>query len=270
MIVVDKEKAPVRFHPLFEPEDGVSSEDFAPEPFAAILVARLETSGRVRVPRRFSPDELPDLDAVFARFGGGVYELEARRADGTIYARRMRTLPGASKALVDSSTVPDAPAAAAAPTSPERAPLVAGGVDGSPLGMLAGRVDPMVLLLLHMSDQQSRNNATMMQTIVAALAGRPVPPPPPGPDLAGILTGIGSIVGAMKPAAPSPVGEVLQIQKLIREEATAQSDAATRIADARAPEADTAETVAKVVHTVAPLLSLLPKAPGVPPVPTSG
>ena len=88
------------YHGLFLPEDGVSADDYEPEPIMQIEVTRRDPSGPKRIPRAFAPGEIPNHQALYDLFGGGVYELLARRSNGQTYAKRLITLAGAPKPIL--------------------------------------------------------------------------------------------------------------------------------------------------------------------------
>lgn len=102
-------------HPLFTRRD----EDEEAPRVVHFHVKRFEKSGPVWCPMRFKGEEIRDLSELYDRFGGGSYELVAYNEKG-ISAKRLYTLPGPSKALVE-GTAAETPAAAAAPFAPRAA-----------------------------------------------------------------------------------------------------------------------------------------------------
>jgi hypothetical protein len=204
--------APV-FHTLFAPIDGVSSPDYMPEPIAKIFVTRFESRGQVQALRPFRPEELQDNASVYARFGGGTYELVARREDGTIYAKRLITLEGEPKSMNGEPV--------ASPTPP---PQTVGGVPlPNPPAPTGGDT------MLHYMMQTNITMMTMLgQVMVAMVSGGKS-------DAAAQAQAMGESMKAtievMKaampqqqaaPPAPSPVAilkEVLEVQKMITPQA---------------------------------------------------
>lgn len=138
-------------HPLFPPLDDAKD----PPVFERIGVSRLESRGPVWVPRSFAPEEIQDLDDLYARFGGGTYELVARAAaTQRIVARRVYTIPGKSKPL---DGEPAAEAAAPTPVPQFVAPS-------------DRNEDRFLALITLMMQQQAQSQQMMMQLITTVLA----------------------------------------------------------------------------------------------------
>lgn len=237
-----------QFHPLFSPEpDG--PDDFEPRSFTKILVKRLEAKGplrRVEKPgaqamRLYTPEELGSLERFQEEFGGGAYEIRALFDDGRIYSRRYLTTEGDSKPLPLTSAETSAATTSAAP-------------DGLPQG-----VDPMLALMLNMSQQSAANQQSMMlammkmqadnsammfnamATMMAAANGSKESP-------AEMLRSYSELIRANQPPAPnqSPMGalkEALDVQKTINELKPA----------APVPVEDSTPLVRTVLETVGPM-----------------
>jgi hypothetical protein len=156
------------FHQLFAPIAGVSPSDFAPEPIWKIFLTRFDTTGPVQALRPFGPEELTDNAAIFARFGGGTYELVARRENGTIYAKRQVTLPGDSKSMTGEG-VPAQPNGASVP----------GAMPVPVIGAPGASLDPTQMILAFVmqqnqaAQQMQLGMMTMLgQVMVAAMTGK--------------------------------------------------------------------------------------------------
>lgn len=239
-------KPTAAFHGLFLPEDGLN-QDFEPEPIGKIFVTRFESSGKVRVPRHFLPEELRAPEDVYARFGGGTYEVEARRQDGSIYAKRLVTFPGEPKALVDPSTTASAPAAPAAP-----------------LAVSHSGMDPTLAIVLQMSQQNSQMMMAMMQTLGSVMAAAISGNSSKGSSPAELLSAFAQVTAANKPPPPpppTPLAEVLTMQDTLEKMAERRATAVADAAKASAPEESTAESVKSIVEAVGPLLMALPTGP---------
>lgn len=236
------------YHGLFLPEDGLNP-DFSPEPIGRIYVRRFESTGAVNVPAWFSPDALREPADVFARWGGGSYEVVARRANGSIYAKRLLQLPGPSKAIAD-PTIADAPSAPSAPPLPS-AP--------TPTGL-----DPTLAIVLQMSQQQSQMMLGVFSTIgtiMAAAIGKPAANAPSSTP-AEMMAAMAQMMTATRPpapAAPTPLAEVLALQSAIDDAASARSTAAASIARSTVPEESTADTIRAIAEVAGPLLMSLPR-----------
>jgi len=158
--VMKKEDLPP-YHELFELPEGESPKDFPPpENFAAIKlwVKRFGSSGLEECPRPWLLSEIPDRASFFDMFGGGRYEIEGRRLNGTFYARRTLMLVGDPKPLVPRSPSETQAAPAPAPSS---------GFSGSGLpGELPK--DPMSLLIVVMMQNAERAEQRAERAAVAA------------------------------------------------------------------------------------------------------
>ena len=145
------------FHPLFMPEPGISAPDFKPEPIWGIFVVRFEATGPVHALRRYLPTELVGHESIYAIFGGGSYELTARKEGGSIYAKRQFTLPGDSKPMVPQETAKqNAPAQA---PQPQMAPPIQ---HADPTVAMLGLIMPMITGMM----------TTMGTVMAAAISGR--------------------------------------------------------------------------------------------------
>ena len=246
--------ADLAYHGLFLPEEGLN-QDFEAEPIGKIYVKRFDAGGESRVPQWFSPDALREPSDIFTRWGGGSYEVVARRPDGSIYAKRLYTFPGAPKPLVDPAAAP----ASSAALEPSRA--------------IPAGIDPMLAMMMQQqNDAAARSQAlilglaTAFAPVVAALvAGKKEEH---GSSPAELITAIAAMAQANKPAPPAPptpLSEVLTLNKIIREEANAQSNAAADQAKRNAPEESIGDTIKTVIEAAGPLLMALPSvAPVVP------
>ena len=235
----------VPFHGLFLPDDGLNP-DFEPEPFVKIFVARFEQSGKVRVPQWFPPEALREPSDLFLRFGGGTYEVEARRANGSIYAKRLYSFPGDPKALVDPTAGP-APTTSAPPLAPAALPP---------------GLDPMIAMLMQNADNAAARSQAMILGLVTALA--PVlaavvggAKPANGSSPAEMLQAFAALTQANKPPPappPTPLAEVLAVQKAIDEAAALRTSAATQQARSLQPEESTIDMIRAVAEVAGPLL----------------
>lgn len=225
------------YHPLFLPEDGISPEGYAPEPIMHIELIRSGHQGEIRIPRTFAPDELTSYEQIAELYGGGLYHVRARRHDGTYYAKRRVHLAGRPKPL-DLET--GAPAAAVAP-----APLAV--APSAPAGMTA---DPMFALLLSQMQESQRAMTTIMAAAMTALAGR-------GETAADTMRAVVPLLAPLmtpreQPAPNSaPLREVLEVSKLIRDEARAMD---ARREDPPPPPDDMAGQIKGIVEAVAPIM----------------
>jgi hypothetical protein len=136
-------------HPLF-PHLNDDTDEGGEDPIAWINVTRLEGGGYVYAPQKFEPDALQDLQDLADRFGGGAYELIAKRANGTVRDRQRYRLPGASLPLTG-----DAPQPSPAPAF---TPPAAGGGDRSEL-----------LAMMQMFMQANMQNTQLTMQMVTAL-----------------------------------------------------------------------------------------------------
>lgn len=154
-------------HPLFMPDDAEG--EWADT--GAIYVRRKNPQGAwEKHPHAFAPEELPDLETVSNRWGGGCYEFIGRTPDNSaVAARATHTLAGRPRPLI----VGEEPAPAGTPGAP---PVQA--------------FDPSNPMAMMMAMSQQGNQQMMaivlaitqtLGTIGAAIAGRPPAAPPP-PD----------------------------------------------------------------------------------------
>lgn len=157
-------------HPLFPPTEDESE---APD-VERIHVTRLERGGQVWCPQIFAAEELCGLDAVYALFGGGSYELIARSSKGgrdVISARRRYVVPGAPRPLVEeappeASTTPASPSALAPPAASSGG----GGIWPAILALAPALIQAWTssqkehtAMLMTMLNQQSQMTVAMMQ-----------------------------------------------------------------------------------------------------------
>jgi len=233
----------VAYHGLFLPEDGLNDQ-FEPEPIGKIYVKRFDASGVTNVPQWFSPDGLREPADLFVRWGGGSYEVTARRPDGSIYAKRLYSFPGPPKAIVDPSAIEATPTSNAAPT---HAP---------PPGL-----DPMIAMLMQQSAEAAARSQAMILGLVTALA--PVlaavvgGQKEKGSSPAEMMQAFAALTAANKPppsAPPTPLAEVLNLQRAIDEAASLRTQAAAQTARALQPEESTADTIRAIAEVAAPLL----------------
>lgn len=146
----------LKFHLLFAPIEGLSGPDFVPETIWRIFIVRFETRGPVHALRPFTPEELDSNAAIHQRFGGGTYELIARRENGTIYAKRTITLEGDAKSM-NGEPAPSANGASAAPAA-----------NGPPpLPPPANASETMLHYMMQMNMQQM----TMLGNVMVAMVG---------------------------------------------------------------------------------------------------
>ncbi len=140
-------------HPLFPTVDG----DDAPR-VTEIQVCRHESNGRVWVPTIFLARDIPDLNFIQERWGGGRYEVIGR-CNGKITARQTYTLPGASKPLVEEKyEVNNAPQAMTPQASQAMMPMPMGG----------GSSDSIMQMFIMMMQQMMQSQTQM---IVAMMNG---------------------------------------------------------------------------------------------------
>jgi hypothetical protein len=143
-------------HPLFPAK---SDDEDAPQ-VTQISIARWNIAkGRNEyVPRMFAAEEIHDLSAISALFGGGQYELISRYGN-RITARRQYDIAGEPRPLVDEPPRPAPPLAA--PALQQHAHSSSGGPPGWVLGML-----PMLLpiVLEYLKSAASERQAQQVQT----------------------------------------------------------------------------------------------------------
>lgn len=138
-------------HELFPPDDDKPAPDVQ-----KICVSRVENGHPVLWPYGYvAAEELPDLQTLHAKCGGGRYELVARD-DKRIVARRTYTLAGESKPLDGSK-----PAPAAMMAMPQAAPS-----GGPGLMQMLPMLAPLVLGWLDLS---AKRDAAQMQMFSAML-----------------------------------------------------------------------------------------------------
>lgn len=157
------------FHPLFLPLDG-QDEDFKPEEFRVILVHRIDR-GNIRVSKgTFLPSELLSEADLFQRFGGGQYEIQARRPNGTVYARRMYIFDGQPRDVVPQGA--PAPSQAMTPSAPS------GGGDRELalitlfMQIMQKSSDDTKQLLAAMMQSQQQNSAASQQMMIALMSSQ--------------------------------------------------------------------------------------------------
>lgn len=158
------------YHPLFLPLDG-QEEEFKPEEFRAIVVYRIDR-GSVRVNKgSYTPAELLSEADIFARFGGGQYELVARRPNGTVYARRPYMFDGPPRDVVQ-------PAQGAPQTAPTQAlaPAVSGDRELALITLfmqiMQKSSDDTKQLLAAMMQSQQQSSAQSQQMMIALLSSQ--------------------------------------------------------------------------------------------------
>jgi hypothetical protein len=216
-------ETPAAHHTLFPPPDG---SDAAPEAFAQIHVTRLETAGPVGALQWFAPNELEDLSAIAARFGGGVYELVARRADGTVY-RRIRTpkVPGPMKSMGGEEIPPANP------------PPVAGapGTPSDPMHVMMGMFQWMAQqqqtahqqMVQMMFQQQSQAQAQLTAMITAMQGGKT--------DVGALVSSVAEVFKqAQPPAQPmqNPLDQARGVVELAKSLPTTKEETVTEIVGA--------------------------------------
>jgi hypothetical protein len=144
------------YHELFELEEGKTPKEFPPpQNFSAVKmwVKRFGPNGHEECPRPWLLSEIPDRATFYDIFGGGRYEIEGRRLDGTFYARRTLMLVGDPKPLVPKSAQETAPPAAP-PAAPGGFSIPGMGGMGDAFAMASG--NPMALLILIMMQNADR------------------------------------------------------------------------------------------------------------------
>lgn len=200
-----------KHHALFRPPQGAF---FPAEKIERIYVARVLASGELeQAPGWFAPDDLDDLEAIRARFGGGVYDLMAIRPDGTTY-RHTRTpkLSGAPRALVPPDEIPaEARPAAPAPAAPSVDPML--GLFQLMFAESRAASERTMQLLVQMQNQAIAMQQQQTQLLVSALNGQKV-------DTGALVASVADVFAKASPAAPqtSPVTqakEVLELAKAI-------------------------------------------------------
>jgi hypothetical protein len=230
------------YHPLFYPEDGVTHDGYEPEPILQIELTRRTARGAERIPRVFDPTEIRSYQEIADMYGGGVYDLVARRPNGTVYTRRLVNLAGNPKPLVAEGVDPSSRAA-----NTPAAPAPASPALGS--SSLAG--DPIFALLISQMQESQRAMSTIMAAAMTALAGR-------GESAAETMRTIVPLLAPlMQPPAPAPaqsapLREVLEVSKLIREEARSQAEQ-RRESEPVEPD-DMAGQIKGIVEAVAPIM----------------
>jgi len=206
-------------HQLFLPESDSDPHVYT-EDIGQINVRRLEPGGYVQATRAFSPQELGDLQALHGLFGGGRYELFARRATGQIMRKVLVTLPGPSKPMIgggahshnveEDDEEPRAYGMRYEPPSPPVAPAAT--------APPAASSDTIALLGMFMqmmqqtAQQQASQTAQMTQVLVAALSRGDQQTSNMMQAFSGVLT---QALGQRSNA--NPVSEARQIVDLARE-----------------------------------------------------
>jgi hypothetical protein len=203
-------------HSLFPCEPGEK-----PEPIAWINVRRYGPNGPVDHQRCWPAVELQGEDEVYAYFGGGVYELIARKAmpngmPGPIVRKRRLTLEGESKPFVGEAQ------ARAAGGLEEPAPRAAAAPDASAaiFALLAEerrdrradeqRREERDAARAAQSTQLLVQGLQIAATLVTAILNKPSPP---APDVAATFTaGIDAAIRLIpKPDAADPLDRVTKI-----------------------------------------------------------
>jgi hypothetical protein len=161
---------PLPYHELFELPEGTSPEDFQPIAPGDIKigVTRYDTDGATRAHRKYSGAELTNLERLHAMFGRGYYELEARRVDGTFYARRTFKIEGDPPRPLNPPTdhqangLPAVPIVPGMPQPATLAPADAGAFTGGPFQMM------MVMMqnLFGMMMAQQQNSTTLLAAVL--------------------------------------------------------------------------------------------------------
>jgi hypothetical protein len=175
------------FHPLFMPEPGISSPDFKPEPIWRIFVTRLEAMGPVQALRGYLATELTGNESIYAHFGGGTYDLTARREGGSIYAKRQFTIPGDPKPMVAiperKEQPPQALAPVQAPVQQHTDPALA--MFGLIMPMMTGMMTTMGTVMAAAISGKSESSAEISRTISESMRvgaeamAKMIPPPAP-------------------------------------------------------------------------------------------
>ena len=235
------------YHGLFLPEDGVSADDYEPEPIMQIEVTRRDPSGPKRIPRAFAPGEIPNHQALYDLFGGGVYELLARRSNGQTYAKRLITLAGAPKPILALDLEQPSPIA----TTPHA-------YQQPPQQQQGGLTESAMFSLLIANMQESQR--AMASVMVAAMTAQGSRGESAADTMKTLLPLLAPLMQPHPPAAPSstPLREVLEVSKLIREEARSQSEARERATPAT-PD-DTAGQIRGIIEAVAPVILMAGQA----------
>lgn len=139
-------------HELFLPEDGGKPL----KPIAYIHIARFDGSQKYQHPRLIPADEMPDLETLHRRFGGGRYEITGRdETKRHIVTKRAITLAGKSKPL---DNLDDSEDEESVPVvTPQQASNMTGGVVGGLAGLapVFAVIVPMIIQWMQNSQAQS-------------------------------------------------------------------------------------------------------------------
>jgi hypothetical protein len=149
------------FHPLFPPGEE-DDEDGEPPDIQEIYVQRKEQGKYVSAPRTFMINELPNIQALFAEFGGGEYQLTGRDSRHILRRRVVLQLPGAPKPMFDEG---QAPAKQAAPPPPNPMAAMMGGGEGGIMGLVMMMMQQMMQSQQAAAQQQSNMMMAFIQTM---------------------------------------------------------------------------------------------------------
>lgn len=228
-------------HNLFLSLSGDDDDESEGPEIHLLYVRRKESIGWLYIPGEFTPDELPDIGTLYARFGGGSYEIIARNSRGQITARQIWELAGAPLPLVPAP--PSVPA-----QMPQSQPIVQHGDSTASLilaslpavltfvgnmmnnnnqvliaAMGAAKKDDSSPVLMELIKGNAATNTELLRASLAPKpagdgswregfeAGRQDQAPQEETSAADILQGVANIAGAVLPAfaqrpqAPAPV-----------------------------------------------------------------
>lgn len=150
-------------HPLFPfepPEEAPEADD--PRDISWIRVGRRTgNKGELEwVPKAFKPEELADLEAVHARWGGGTYVFVARDERNSRITARVNDeiLPGPSKPLFDEPKAEEKPAPQPAAVA---MPQLAGGALMQ-IAAFAGAITPLATALFGFLAKRGEADRMMM------------------------------------------------------------------------------------------------------------
>src|ERR1700749_372424 len=149
------------FHPLFPPDEN-DDEDSEPPDIQEVAIQRKENGKYVTAPRSFLLQDLPNVSAIFAEFGGGEYQLIGRDSRHVIRRRVLLQLPGPPKPMFDEGPQPEKKVNTQA-LDPMQAMM--GGQQGGMLGLIMMMMQQMMQSYAEASRQSMQMMMAFMQTM---------------------------------------------------------------------------------------------------------